>query len=177
MFTSTLRRQTRRTDVRSTNTPDMNSARPLPRAALLIGLALLAACQKEEEAPKQYDECGNEICETCGGITIMPNAAIGHIWVQSADYTAMSEAVRVYNADDPDQYQDIAAAMDDDLPADHFCGNSTNGNVARFVIQPGTTLRWKAYNASNTKQWEGTLRNPDCMDGTDCYTARITYPW
>ncbi|MBK7940272.1 MAG: hypothetical protein IPJ87_00070 [Flavobacteriales bacterium] len=63
--------------------------------------------------------------------------------------------------------------MDDDLPADHFCGNSTNGNVARFVIQPGTTLRWKAYNASNTKQWEGTLRNPDCMDGTDCYSVQI----
>lgn len=155
----------------------MRTTQALPIAALAIATIFLVGCKKEEEAPKLYDECGNEICQNCGGITITPNAAIGHIWVKSTDHTTMSEVVRVYNADEPSQYRDIIGAMDDDLGPEHFCGNSTNGNVARFSIARGTTLHWKAYNASNTRQWEGTLRDPDRMDGTDCYSAQITYPW
>lgn len=146
---------------------------------LLLVPILLFACKKEDEAEpaKQYDECGNEICQNCGGIINVPEPATAYVWVESTDYTAMSEAVRIYNADNPTQYRDIIGAMDDGLGSNYFCGNTTNGNVARFAVQPGTTLHWKAFNASHTREWEGYLRNPDCNDGTNCYSARITYPW
>lgn len=67
--------------------------------------------------------------------------------------------------------------MESGLGPNFFCGNTTTGALARFTVQPGTTLHWKAFNASHTKEWEGTLRNPNCNDGTNCYAATIDYPW
>lgn len=105
-----------------------------------------------------------------------PNAATAHIWVEDSGYIQMPEFIRIYNADAPEQYTDIGLALEQGLGAEFFCGNSTSPNVARFTIQPGTTLHWKARNASKTRYWEGTLRNPNCMDGTDCYSAWISNP-
>lgn len=66
---------------------------------LILMTALLITACKKEEPEVLYDECGNEICQDCGGVHNPIDPATAYIWVESdLGYVAMTEAVRIYNA-------------------------------------------------------------------------------
>ena len=142
----------------------------------LLTCTLLAlvfvACKKE---PK-LDECGNEIPEEgYGGISLEERGnAYGIILVMADDVHELDEPITVWNTDNSQQIHVIThTTARGTAGGECRSGPFTPINYHHYSIPRGVTYHWRARNASGSFDRSGSLRNPDCQEGDDCYYALL----
>ena len=140
--------------------------------ALCMSIALatfLTACKKE----KKYDECGNEICADCGGVGLTAQTASGIILIIADDVHDLADPITVWNTDNAQQYRVITQTTRRGTEGGECATGLVPSNYPHYRIPPGATLNWRARNNSGTFDKSGSIRNPDCLDGQDCYYALL----
>lgn len=136
----------------------------------LLAALSISACKKEI----QYDECGNEICENCGGIGLTAMDASGVVLIIADNVHELDEPITVWNVDNAQQSRVITHTTARGTESGECHGGSFwPTNYEHWRLPPGTTLNWRARNSSGTFDRSGTLRNPDCRDEHDCYMALL----